>query len=447
MSYASSRATEHARRPVEPAEEQDTFQLTTGTAGDHPAVHQFLLAVFHQPSLGEFQAQLDEPSYEPNDRLLAKRSGHIVGHVRTVNREVLFGECILPVSTVCDLATLPEFRGRGCGSNLLELAERRMLENGAVVGLLRTKAPQFYEKRGWARCGGQRCSTAAPRHILSRLSEVESQERSPLGIRPSHLHIRFWRHVEQAALGRLYEEGTRGAFGPFVRSEAYWRWLISRRAYDRIYIAIEGSPKLDLDDTMHSVVGYAFSKEGRIVELMTAERRSDAAWRLLARACGDAIENDEHEIRLDAVPGHPLHQMIIASGGVNRCTEDESGHVSMVKLLNVERLISLLKTQLHRRAVEGRLTIPGELGLLIDGCRYVLEITRRSVKLSPGRFGRSYLECDTAELTQLLLGNLGIEEAVATGKLTASTRVALEAARVLLPQVPLWYPPLDDLPA
>lgn len=447
MSYASSRETEYARRPVSPPVDQDAFQFTRGIAGDHAAVHQLLLAVFHEPSMGEFQAQLDEPSYEPNDRLLAKRRGQLVAHVRVADREMHFGACILPVSCVCDLATLPEFRGQGCGSALLEMAERRMLGNGAVLGLLRTNKPGFYRKRGWGRCGGFDCSTAGPHHILSHLSEVGSLNRSRLKARAPELHIRFWRHVEQAALGRLYEEGTRGAFGPLLRSEAYWRWLVARQAYGRIYIAIEGSPKLDLDDTLHPVVGYAFAKEGRIVELMTSERRADVAWRLLARICSDAIENDEHEIRLDAPPDHPLHPAIAAAGGMNRRSENESGEVFMVKLLDTERLVSLLKPEWHRRAVDGGLAIPCELGWAVDGQKQMLEITRRNAKLTHGRFGRNYVQCGATAFAQLLLGQLDVDEAAATGQITTSTRLAAESTRVLLPRLPFWCPPLDDLPA
>jgi len=438
---------EPARRTVSPAEEQDAFQFTTGIAGDHPAVYHFLLAVYREPSAGEFQAQLDEPSYEPNDRLLVKRRGHIVAHARVADREMHFGACVLPVSYLCDLATLPEFRGQGCGSKLLEMAERRMVDNGAALGLLRTNNPRFYEKRGWVRCRGYDCSTAGPHHILSQLNEVESVDRSPFKNRDPDLHIRFWRHVEQAALRRLYEEGTRGQFGSLVRSRAYWRWLVARQACDRIYIAIEGSPKLELDDTLSPVVGYAFAKEGRIVELVTSERRSDTDRRLLARICGDAIENDVHEIRLDAPCHHPLHQTIVAAGGVSRCSEDESGLVFMVKPLATERLFSLLGAELQKRAAEGRLAVPCEVALDIDGRKQTLAITSRSVELTYDRFGRSYLRCGAKEFTQLLLGQLDIDEAIAAGRITASTRLALQTARVLLPQLPFWCPPLDDLPA
>jgi predicted acetyltransferase len=409
------------------------------------AIHRFLLDIFHQPSPGEFQAQLDEPSYEPTDRLLIKRRGCIIAHIRTINREMRFGSQTLPIAHVSDLGTLPEHRGRGCGSALLGEAESRVRRDGAMLGLLRTNAPQFYQKRGWLVCGHHSYSMAGPRHILSHLSEVESSCRLPLHSKPPRLHIRFWRHVEQAALVRLYEECTQDTFGPCVRSEPYWRWLVGRRAYDRIYVAIEGSPRLELDDTLLPIVGYAFMRNGRIVELMTSGRRADAARCLLARACGDAIENDLHEIRLDAAPDHPLHQTIAAAGGINRCWEEDHEDVVMVKVFDTARLVSALRNQFRKRVLASRLSLPCELGFLIDDERYVLEITSRKSKLASGKIGRSYVECSAAEFVRLLMGDLDVNEATERGQIVPSTRLALETAGVLLPRLPLWYPPLDDL--
>ncbi len=447
MNRTSSRAMEPARRPGLLAHEQDGAQIAAATAGDHLAIHRLLLNVFHQPSPLEFQAQLDEPAYEPNDRLLVRRGDSIVAHIRTINREMRFGSQTLPMAYVSDLATLPEYRGRGYGSALLDEAESGACRDGAMFGLLRTNAPQFYQKRGWLVCGHHSYSTAGPRHILSHLSESESSCRLPLHDKPPQLHIRFWRHVEQAALVRLYEECTQDMFGPCIRSEPYWRWLVGRQAYDRIYVAIEGSPRLELDDTMFPIVGYAFMKSGRIVELMTSGRRTDAALSLLARACGDAIENDLHEIRLDAAPDHPLHQTIAAAGGVKRCREEGNGDAFMVKVFDPARLVSLLKDQFRSRVLASRLPLPCELGLVIDDEKYVLEVTSRKSKLVAGKTRRSYIECSEAEFIRLLLGHLDVNEAAERGQITASTRLAFETAQVLLPRLPLWHPPLDNLPA
>ena len=90
-----------------------TPQLLLGTAGDHYAIHQLLLGVFQAPSPTEFQAQLDEPLYEPNQRVLVKHGHRAVAHLRLVPRVMHFGSAVMPVCGVTELATLSECRGLG----------------------------------------------------------------------------------------------------------------------------------------------------------------------------------------------------------------------------------------------------------------------------------------------------------------------------------------------
>ncbi len=438
---------------VQPAPAQRPLCVQHAGPGDHPSIHYFLLAVFQAPSSAEFQAQLDEPYYEPNNRLVVKNKGQVVAHVRLVPRAMHFGPFTFPVGFVTELATLPEYRQHGCATELLKNAERRMIADGAIMGLVRTNMPQFFRQRGWTVCGRHSYSSAGPRDILAYLSATRN-ENSPHVFDPEHLskngrqlNIRIWRHVEQAALTRLYAENTPRSFGPLVRSDSYWRWLITRHGYDRIYVAINGPDKFDLDGPLAPIVGYAAMKEGRIVELMTSGDHRNAAPQLLARACGDAIERDFHHIRLDAPPNDPLHQTIVMAGGKQYCHEAESGDVFMVRLFDPLAFVGILCEQMHFRAKAADLSRPCELGLLLNDEKHRFVISRRSVKFVPGKLGRSYLSCNTSQLTQLLLGHLNVKEAVQSGRLEASTGVAAETGAVLFPRLPLWRPPLDDLPA
>ena len=102
------------------------WQVVNGSAGDHALIHQFLISIFHQPSASEFQAQLDEPRYEPSDRLLTKVDGQIAGHVRLLHREMRFGDLVVPVGIVADLATLPKYRQHGCATALLSAARKTL---------------------------------------------------------------------------------------------------------------------------------------------------------------------------------------------------------------------------------------------------------------------------------------------------------------------------------
>ena len=423
--------------------------MASATAGDHLAVHHLLLNVFLGPSSHDFQTQLDEPTYEPRDRLLVKHGQRVVSHLRLIRREMRFGSQLLPITNVADMATSPEFCGRGYATALLESAERRMVEEGSVLGLLRTDRIQFYRNRGWTVCGRHSYSMASPHGILSHLKESGPPPRRLPADKPGprRLHIRYWRRFEQAALMRLYQENVSQTFGSYLRTEANWLWIANRQAYDRIYVAIEGSSRLELDDTLSWIVGYAVVKGGRIVELRASSGRPDALSELLLRVCSDAIELDQRQVRLDAAPDHPLHSVMAAAGGRHIRRTLDSGHGYMVRLLDPQRLVSSLHQEFLQRARAHQVRLPVEFGICAGGQKLVFRLTPHHSELVEGRLGRSYLTCSQSQLVQMLLGHLDIEAAVADQAVQASTRSAAEASRALLPKLPLWYPEFDDLPA
>jgi predicted acetyltransferase len=246
---------------------------------------------------------------------------------------------------------------------------------------------------------------------------------------------------------RLYDETTRNSYGPLRRTEAYWQWLLSRRAFDRIYVAMLGPDRFDLDEGSSAMVGYAVMKDARIVEMVVHPDSPQAAEQLLARVCSDTIESDGHYVRLEAPVGDPLHHLMARAGGELGYHESQRGEVCLAKTLDIPQMFEHLNDHLHERSKAGGMHLPAELGLQVDGQKFVLEIRPRCVKLRTGRHCRSYLECTRAELTQLLQGHMDVKLAAAAGRVNLSTRVALETAEVLFPQLPLWRPPWDELPA
>ncbi len=430
---------------IAPVVKPGGLQIVSARPGDHHLACHLLASVQRAPSPTEFQAQLDDPFYEPSDRLLCKVNDLLVGHVRLVKREMRFGSATLPVTNLVDLLVLPEFRQQGCGSALLAAAEREIVAEGSFLGVVRTKQPQFFLRRGWCVWTRHSYSTAGAREILSQLLESRPASAEDEDVNAPAINIRWWRHIELTGMVRLYSENTRRAFGPLVRSDVYWQWLLSRRAFDRIYVAISGPDRFELDEGAAAMVGYAVMKEGRILELMAPPDNPQAGERLLARACSDTIEQDGNYVRLEAPVGDPLHHLIARAGGELGYHESVQGEVCLVKILDIERAIEQLNEQLHERAKNAGLTLPLELGLHVEGERFSLEIRPRCVKLRAGRNCRSYLECGRAELTQLLLGHLDVQIAVAAGRVVPSTRVAVETAEALFPKLPLWRPPWDEL--
>jgi hypothetical protein len=356
-----------------------------------------------------------------------------------------FGTLQLPVAGLADVAVLPEYQGRGCGAALLEAAEQRMRDEGAVLGVLRTTVPEFFLRRGWSVCLRHSYSVAAAREILSKLTEPTRDQKVRRKSRSPRLNIRLWRHVEQAALTRLYDENTACSYGPLVRHDPYWRWLINRRAYDRIYVAINGPDKLTLDDQLVPIVGYAVVREDRIVEMMVSPKHPVAARELLARSCRDAIEQDLHHVRLEGNPQDPLHTLLVDAGGHRHYHEAEIGEVFLVKLFDPFDFLMRLQGQLQTRAQRAELPNPCELGFQLEDEKYGVAFRSDKMEVTTGRLKRSYLDISRADLVQLILGHLDVRAAIDAGRISASTRVAVEMAAALMPRLPLWHPPLDDL--
>ena len=119
----------------------------------------------------------------------------------------------------------------------------------------------------------------------------------------------------------------------------------------------------------------------------------------------------------------------------------------MMRLLDPLKLLRRLCGQFDRRAAEAGLPRPLDLGLLVEGQKYQLELGPEGVGATSQRVGRSYLRLNVADFTRLVLGQLDWDAALADGRLECSTALAAEAGRALFPSLPLWRPPWDEMPA
>jgi predicted N-acetyltransferase YhbS len=452
---------------------------------DLSAIYYFLQTVLQGPSAAEFNAATADPFYEPCDRLLLRRERRIVAHVHTTHRQMHLGPVQVPVEGLGWLGVASEHRNQGLGAYLLQAAENQMQRNGALLGLLRTSIPRFFRRTGWAMCGQASYRRVDARALLARLLD------RGLTPRPRHrLQIRPWLQWEQAALMRIYNQNVMPAandasdspqmlrnalrlrlretpcnsvrqhgpgalaagavcsFGPLERTEAYWDWLLKRRAYDQIYVALEGPELLELGEISTHVVGYAVTRGEQILELMTAPERPRVATELLARCCGDAIEHDRHCVLLHGPLSCPLFEIFDEAGGCGPLPQpSEHSQVHMMRLLDPPKLLRRMIGEFDRRTAESRLPRQFDLGLLVDGQKYQLEFGQDGIGVTSNRIGRSYLRLNVADFTRLVLGQLDWNAALADGRLECSTALAAEAGRVLFPAIPLWRPPWDDSPS
>lgn len=433
-SRRSSAGLSEGRYPLEAS-----TSLVTASAADHPAIQHFLSAVFSSSSRDVFLQSLDDPFYEPSDRVLVRQDARLLGHVHLTKRVAQFGSTQIPVSGLHHLALHPELRGRGVSGHLLARADELMGEDGSLVGLLTTRTPRPFQQAGWAICGRHSYSRGDTRRVMAQLAQrgVLDAE-GPLSVRP-------WRQVEMPGLLRVYQESLSGRFGLFDRTEAYWRWLISRNRFEQVYVALDGPTSLEFEEACDAMVAFAVAQEDRVLELHHVPGRRDAALRLLAHCAGEAIERDQHRLLYHGPGDDPIHGIFAEADGATCTDVVDAGEVYMVKVIDPRRFLDRIAGELFARAVEARLPRPCELGLVIGERKYTLVVSRRSVKVAAGRAGRVALRLDEDEFARMVLGHLDVQKAAERGRVKASSRAALQIARALFPQLPWWRAPLDRL--
>jgi predicted acetyltransferase len=443
------------------------LRLAFARTGDHGLIHRLLVGVFHGPSAAEFHAQLDEPGYEPVDRLVVRDGDQIAAHLRLARQTIRVGGAALPAARFMDLATATEYRSRGLATSILSAGERAAAERGVLVGLTRTRVPELFARLGWAACGRHYYSSAAPRSVLAELSAARAANghaSAPFTSAPAAepIIVRPLRRIELPAIERLYEQNLAGRSGWPVRSEAYWDWLLARGSCDRIFIATTSNEQAELPKLLSSIVGYAFVRQCRLVEVVAAPGRDDVARQLAARVCADASEQGDWLVRCDAPPADPLHDLLRRAGGKLIASQEQDGEVFLAKLLDPLAALRQLTATLAERARSAGVPRPSELGLeLRSGAspndrgivdrgiveRFRIKLTRRSARIETGGPSRHTLVLRYADLAPLLLGGVSAEELFAAGRLRASTRRATQVALALFAAGQWWRPPLDDLMA
>lgn len=413
--------------------------MVAGNAGDHKLVYALLRAAGQAPAYEEFLNWLDEPTYEPCDRLLAKLGSQIVAQLQVRRRDAWFHGIRLPVASVECLAILPEYEAAEYEQRLLAAAERAMRDSRAVAAFAMTDRPEAFRARGWSEIGWPRYTEANVHEVLAQLPPPLDRRRR----RAESLRIRRWRQVELEALSDVYRKFASVTWGGIDRSEAYWRWLVGRGAHDELIVAIDGRDDFDSLETPPHIVGYAVSRGSQVFELATLGGWQRAAELLLARACQDAIEHDHHTISLHTPSTDPLHQRLLSAGG--DWSNGRNGGTWLVSLLDPFGWVERLSALLLERAAAARLDLPRRMVIDTGRRKYCLELARHDAHLKLDRAAVADASCTPSLCDELLLGIVDSAAAWQLGELVVRDESVAQALATLFPPTACWQSHFDML--
>jgi hypothetical protein len=108
-------------------------------------------------------------------------------------------------------------------------------------------------------------------------------------------------------------------------------------------------------------------------------------------------------------------------------------------------LVRHLHALLVRRLSQASAELPCELGFCVEGRQQLLRITETDSDLIAEYPACGGMTCSHDDLLRLLLGSLDIGAATAAHRIVPDSQATLDTLQALLPPVPLWFPPLDDL--
>ena len=401
--------------------------------GNHLAIHGLLQRVLQHPSPAEFTSASLRPGYRPAERLVIKRptDRRLIAHVQLQPQMMRFGRVIIPSIRLRDLAVQPEYELRGFGDQILLAAEQDARRSSAMLMVGRGMDRALLQRQGWAMLGDDPVSVVSPQRLLGQLPAPRTPE-SPFYVDSlPQIKVRLGRLTDLGAMQGLYQQQAAQAYGPSIRDEDYWSWLITRRAHDRIYLFTE-------DDLAQA---YVVVRGASVIELVdrTDDRRGSS--RLLQRVGADAIEQGRHSLRIHAPLTDCVHEWSSRAGGQLFRGTDRS--TWMAKLVSPRKLLRRLGTELHRRQ---RSAMPAEMSLRIGCEELLLRPGTRSFRVTRGAAKRHRLNLSQQAATQLLLGCRTAYELAASGEMVASTKKALTAAGTLFPPISMWRPFWDEVP-
>jgi predicted N-acetyltransferase YhbS len=426
---------------------REPFVIEPARSGDHLAIHYFLQQVFGGPSPRDFQWQLEEPGYTPAQRLIVREGNRIIAHIRLVPGSMPLAGGTLPVARLCEMGVAPEYRGQGWGSELLQTAGRIALQRGYCLLVGRSDKADLFAQNHWFPCGMHTYSFADPREILAELDR-----RRPLApplpietsrLSPDQIRVRRWKQTEYNALRRIYQQTFSSYPGPLARTDAQWRWLVQREAYDYLHVAVVGKERIVLDDIQSHVLGYTFVKGNRILELGAAHDQPEVQQALLTRVCRDAIELGITPVRFDAPSDHPLHALIHAAGGQSIHRACEGGQWRLAKVLDWPRMAKVLFSASHISSplvIETHAQQAPSQRFIVERGKTICEHAALHTMEQPAD-----VVCSEALLAQLWLGHGSLTEAINRMWIQFANPPAEFAFRSCLPERPLWLPALEEL--
>lgn len=284
-----------------------------------------------------------DPNDAPELHRVGVLDGRIVSAVRISKKTIHVGCAELTTGGIADVATHPDFRGRGYSTEVLNDCIRFMDESGYHLSMLFTGIQAFYRRLGWEvfpTYHHQFHLLPNPQPPLTLpLTKGEMEGVSTLNPQNAALFDKD-KHLE--AVAHIYDEFNLTRTATARRDVRYYestlRWRFDPRAF---FVAFDG-------DEVVAYVRGAFGEEAALHEFGCLPGSEETLRGLVQHFAAEAQANGARRIAVTL----PREERV--STVLTQCSESvhvRQGSGMMLRLMGVRRFLEALVPELERRAV------------------------------------------------------------------------------------------------
>lgn len=342
---------------------------------DLPGIYRLLDVAFDDAPLRLFidQTEGDSTLRWRHVRIAVDGDGRVLAHTRIFARKMLVRGVPVAAGGIGSVASLPEVRGDGLASAVVEDAVAQMRREGMGIGYLFTGIPAFYERSGW-------------RTVKQPQIDVDASEAAAIETGGTY-RVHHMRDSDLLSIVAIYGRATAGTTGAIARTPRIWQdaqtWLG------------EDAPGCLVAEHGGRAVAYLRARAREYgYQILEAEHRPDEAEAiaaLLAAAGRRAVGRKQNLTAL--VPGDSTLARRLRALPSARETTDVT-HPMMMRIVDLRRLATALLPSLRERAADregcalafGSRAPGGQaLTFVIDEATVRLRATAATHRLDEGR--------------------------------------------------------------
>jgi len=330
------------------------MELTFGPAkpGDLEQVAE-LSALCLQGAPREYFAarMLHDPGFTFEGNSVARDGNRVVSNVHVYSYEMAFGESRVKVAAIGDVATHPDYRGRGAAKKLMAAAHDAMRSRGQVLSTLFTSIQPYYEPMGY------RIWERREVHLL----DVEPPSVPVKGIRVRPLDP----EQDVRSLTRMRANYSAPFLGWEARTEE--RWLKSAE-WTPFYPREDRNLSLVIEDSRGERLAYIRAKvdrdlaRARVLEFACQPNTAAATEGLGAVFAAVCRERGATTIEVPA----PARILVGALSRYTGKVVPVANQLFMMKVIDLRGFLKAMEPELTRRAVTAHVK-QGAVALRVNG--------------------------------------------------------------------------------